>query len=425
MSAATFQLPFLKSSGLLRANRRIALAVQRKQDLAVMIVCVRGVERLCAAIGHERAGEVLDDFHGRLQGMARDGDVVERIGERKFAVLLSGLRNQGHARLAAQKIERLASETESRHIKHLDLKVTIGIASYPRHGKDATELMRLAETALLDGRRKDDTVCFYETESAQQLFTDWGLQSRLRAAIDAGDLEMHYQPKISVRTNEVVGAEALMRWDEIELGPISPEIFIELAESTGQIVDLTYFAIQRACRQVNEWRYLLPGLNIAVNITPSIIQGFEIIDVLQNATGIWNVEADALTMEITENALMSDPETSHAVLAKIREFGCRVSIDDFGTGYSSLAYLKSIPADELKIDRTFIMGMLVDTGDHKIVEHSIRIAKSFGLSVVAEGVECSQMLDELRKLGCNIAQGNFICPAVPASEFEIFCNNPT
>lgn len=180
-----------------------------------------------------------------------------------------------------------------------------------------------------------------------------------------------------------------------------------------QIVDLTHFAIQRACRQINEWRGLLPGLNIAVNITPSIIQNFDIIDVLHSATGIWGVRPDALTMEVAENALMADPETSHEVLTQIRDLGCRVSIDDFGTGYSSLEYLKKIPADELKIDRTFVMNMLSDLGDYKIVEHSIRIADSFGLSVVAEGVESSEMLDELRKFGCKYAQGYVICRPVP------------
>lgn len=165
----------------------------------------------------------------------------------------------------------------------------------------------------------------------------------------------------------------------------------------------------------------MPELNIAVNITPSIIQTFEIIDVLESATGIWGVPPAALTMEVTENALMADPETSHEVLTGIRELGCRVSIDDFGTGYSSLEYLKKIPADELKIDRTFVMNMLSDPGDHKIVEHSIRIAESFGLSVVAEGVESAAMLAELREFGCHYAQGYVICRPVPASDFEEFC----
>ena len=388
-----------------------------------MLVYVRDIERLCASIGHLPASAVLDDFHVQLRAIARDGDAIERLGERKFAVLLGGLRNSGHVSLAAQKIKRVASETVSKHVGNMNLNLTIGVVLCPAQGNDAHELMRLAEIASLDARRQSTSVCFYETKAAEQLFEDWGLEGRLGNAIDAGDLELHYQPKISVLTSEVVGAEALMRWHEPEIGPISPDVFINLAESTGQIVDLTHFAIQRACRQLSEWQETLPELNIAVNITPSTIQTFDIIDVLQSAIGIWGVRPGALTMEVTENALMEDPETSHEVLTRIRKLGCRVSIDDFGTGYSSLEYLKKIPADELKIDRTFVMNMLSDPGDYKIVEHSIRIAESFGLSVVAEGVESAAMLDELRKFGCEYAQGYVICKPVPADEFEEFCRN--
>lgn len=421
MSTTSIQLPFLQGNGFSRATRRIAVAVRKKQDLAVMLVYVNDIERLCASIGHVQTNAVLDDFHARLCAIARGDDAIERIGERKFAVLLNGLRNRGHVSLAVQKIKRVASETVSKQVGRGGLKLTIGVAQCPSQGDDPHELMRLTEVASLDARRKSASVCFYESQAAEQLFMDWGLEARLRSAIEGGDLELHYQPKIAVSTNEVIGAEALMRWHEQEIGPISPDVFIALAESTGQIVDLTHFAVQQACQQLSQWLDFMPELNIAVNITPSIIQTFEIIDVLESATGIWGVPPAALTMEVTENALMADPETSHEVLTGIRELGCRVSIDDFGTGYSSLEYLKKIPADELKIDRTFVMNMLSDPGDHKIVEHSIRIAESFGLSVVAEGVESAAMLDELREFGCHYAQGYVICRPVPASDFEEFC----
>ena len=421
MSTTSIQLPFLQSDGLARAGRRIALAVRQKQDLAVMIVHVQDVERLCASIGHVRAGKMLDDFYTRLCAIARKNDAIERIGDRKFAILLNGMRNQGHVRLAAQKIERLARETGSKHGDQLNLNTTIGVALCPLHGEEAAELMRLAEIASLDGRCRSESVCFFEEQSAQKLFMDWSLEKRLDNALQSGDLQLHYQPKICLRTGRIVGAEALMRWHEPEIGQISPDIFINLAESTGQIVDLTQFAIQSACRELADWQNLLPNLSVAVNITPSIIQSREIVDVLQSATNIWGVSPSALTLEVTENALMEDREASHEVLCQIREFGSRISIDDFGTGYSSFAYLKEIPADELKIDRSFVMGMLNDTGDHKIVEHSIAIAMSFGLCVVAEGIESAAMLEELRKLGCDHAQGYFIGEPTPAADFEAFC----
>ena len=421
MSTTSIRIPFLHSDGLTRAGRHIALAVKSSENLAVLLVHVHGIERLCATVGHQRAAEMLGMFHSQLLSIARQDDAIERIGDRKFIVMLHGLRNRGHVSLAAKKIERMAQQTIASEIEKSALRTTIGVVMCPEQGNDAHEIIRSAEVASLAGSRKQESVNFFETQAAEQLFVDWGLEGRLAAALESGDLELFYQPKICLRTNAIVGAEALMRWQEPEIGTISPDVFISLAEQTGQIAELTNFAIQRACRQLNEWQDSLPGLTMAVNITPTIIQNAEIVDVLQSAANIWSVPPGHLTMEVTENALMADRDASHVVLTRIREFGARVSIDDFGTGYSSLAYLKEIPADELKIDRSFVMGMLADSGDYKIVEHSIRIAESFGLSVVAEGIESAALLAELRKLGCNYGQGFFISKPVPASEFETLC----
>ncbi|MDH3616879.1 MAG: GGDEF domain-containing phosphodiesterase [Gammaproteobacteria bacterium] len=421
MATSSIKLPFIQNDGLARASHRIAHALRKNQDLAVMIVRVRDVERLCASHGHKQTVALLDEFYADLSGIGRENDTIERIGDREFAVLLDGLKNRGHATLAARKIERVARKTGSRHSALPDLRTNIGIALCPAQGDDPHELLRLAEIASLDGRRNRKSVCFFEEQSAQKLFDDWGLEQRLQAALESGDLELHFQPKVCLRSREIVGAEALMRWHDPEFGPISPDVFIDLAESTGQIVELTHFAIQTACRRLDDWSESLPDLRIAVNIAPSLIKDTDIIEALQSATKIWNVCADRLTLEITENALLGDREGTHNVLTKIREFGCEVSIDDFGTGYSSLAYLKMIPADELKIDRSFVMGMLNDSGDRKIVQHAISIAKSFGLSVVAEGIESEAILSELQKLGCDYAQGYYISKPLPSEEFAEFC----
>jgi EAL domain-containing protein (putative c-di-GMP-specific phosphodiesterase class I)/GGDEF domain-containing protein len=422
MADTALEMPALQTDGVTRASRHIGLGIKNSQNLSIVLVYIHGVERLCATLGHVRVGKLLDAFQFRLASLARNC-AVERLSNRKFAVILSDLRNVGHVRLAAQKIERLMLDT----FDHVDnpgrSKLTMGIVSTPEHGNEPNELLRCAEMAVLAGRRQNESICFFEPESADELILDWGLEHRLEQAMTAGDIELHYQPKIELNTGRIVGAEALMRWHEPEIGQISPDIFIDLAEKTGQIIDLTHFAIQRACCQSSEWRASIGNLNVAINITPSIICDTEIVDVLRSATGIWGIAPDSLTVEVTENAMMADHKTSHSVLTAIRDFGSRVSIDDFGTGYSSLSYLKEIPADELKIDRTFVMGMLSDPGDYKIVEHTVRIAKSFGLSVVAEGVETAEMLDELRKLGCDYAQGYFICKPVAAPDFEAFCRD--
>lgn len=418
MSSLSIENSSWHRDGLSNAGRHIGRAIGAGQGCAVAIVQVHDIERLCAAVGHEHAAEILNDFHDQLGTIARDKDAIERIADRKFAVLLGGLRNRGHASLAANKIERLAGDTIIDSSDKFKFKISIGIALCPENANDAAELLRLAEIASLDGQRKHESVCFYEKEAAREIVNDWGLESRLDNALKSGDLELHYQAKVSLSTDKIVGAEGLMRWSEPELGTIPPDVFVALAESTGRILDLTQFAIQCACRHVADWRRASPDLGIAINVTPSIIQTREIIDVVRSAMGIWGVSPKALTLEVTENALLEDREASHAVLTELRQLGIRVSLDDFGTGYSSFAYLKDIPADELKIDRSFVMGMSSDQGDRKIVEHTIDIAKSFGLSVVAEGVENQQVLDELRRLGCDFGQGYFISRPVPAGEFE-------
>lgn len=420
MSTTSIRLPFLQGDFLSRVGRKVTTAVRDEQDLALMIVQAHDVERICASIGHEEARNLLDDFFLRLKGVARDNDLVERIEDRKFAVLLNGLRNVGHVNLAAQKIHRLAAEAADAHGGGPELTATIGISLCPTHGTDAPELMRLAEIASLHGRRNNDSVCFFEYDAAQQLFSDWGMEQRLQLAIQSGDLQLYYQPKIGIESGAVLGMEALMRWHEPEIGSISPDVFIALAEATGQITELTQFSIQSACRQISDWSDEFGDLQVAVNVTPTIIQDREIIDIVQSATSIWGIDPSRLTLEVTENALMEDRQASHEVLTELRRIGLKISIDDFGTGYSSLAYLKEIPADEIKIDRSFVMGMLDNSGDLNIVKHTINIARSFDLSVVAEGVESEAMLGVLRDLGCDHAQGFFICRPVPPGEFEEF-----
>ena len=406
MSTTSVRLPFLQSDGLTRASRHLGGALRKHQSVVLLLVNVKSSERLVASVGHIRAAEILQDFFTRLRNIKRDDDAFERIAESRFAMMVSGLKNRGHATLAAKKIQRIALETQAAfRLEPSALQTSIGVVMCPEQGDNPHDLLRYAEVACLDGSRRSERISFFEPRTAQQLFSDWGLESRLASAIDAGDLELYYQPKLSLASNRVVGAEALMRWTEPEIGAISPEVFIELAETTGQITDLTQFAIQRACRQLSEWVATMPALSVAVNLSPTLVQDAGIIDVIENAIGIWGTNPASLTLEVTENALMADPETSHDVLTRIRELGARVSIDDFGTGYSSLAYLKRIPADELKIDRSFVMGMLSDEGDYKIVEHSIAIAKSFGLDVVAEGIESEADGTRAAVAGCRLFQG--------------------
>lgn len=391
---------------------------RQSRQLAILLVVVDNVDRVCATSGHIYAENALNDFGLRLREFARDGSSVVQLSDRKFVLILNGFRNRGHVQLAAQKVQRLIHKS-SKSILDEDkaLQVRISVVM-PGEGKqDAHEILRCVEIALIDGRRDNQEVKFFEEQSADQFIAEWNLEQKLSDALDSGELDLHYQPKMALETRKVVGVEALIRWHDPVLGEVPPDIFIDVAEKSGLITDLTFFSIQRACRQLDQWKESAPDMTVAVNTTPSAIRDTEIIDVLKIATNIWNVDPRKIVLEVTENALMVDPKASHRVLTGIRRLGAGVSIDDFGTGYSSLAYLKELPADELKIDRSFVMNMISDPKDYKIVEHAISLAKSFGLRVVAEGVVNDEMMNVLWALGCDYAQSYFICEPLPADDF--------
>ena len=319
--------------------------------------------------------------------------------------MLSNLRNEGHALLAANKILRTAAEPVSAGGQHATVRLSIGVAMHPAHGRTPEQLMQCAEIALLEAWKTQAATVVYTERKAEELVAGWDLETQLANALEHGDLVMNYQPKLSLPKLEVVGCEALMRWNRPDAGNVPPEIFIDVAEMTGQIDPLTRFAFHRALRQLGEWPKGLGPVGVAVNVTPSIICNPELVEAIRGAAGLWSVPLDRLTVEVTENALMVDRERSHRVLTELREMGVRISIDDFGTGYSSLSYLKQVPADELKIDKSFVMNMLADEADARIVAQVVALGHSFGLEVVAEGVESPEVAAKLADMGCDFAQG--------------------
>ncbi|MGA8260526.1 MAG: GGDEF domain-containing phosphodiesterase [Arenicellales bacterium] len=387
------------------------------EELAVILVCIENIDHACASAGHVPTSLALDDFRIRLGEFSGRGAATVQLSNRKFVLLLRRFRNRGHVHLAAQKVERLIKESSKCLPDNLELDVKMGIAILAGEQRDAQDILRHAEIALRDARGQHRSVSFYEEKAADRFISERNLERKLGSALENGDLELHYQPKIHLGTKEVVGAEALMRWHDEELGDVSPEVFIKAAERCGLITELTYLAMQHACRELNKWKETAPRLTVAVNTTPSAMRDHNIVDVLEIATSIWDVEPDRIILEVTEEALMVDPTTSHAVLTAVSDLGARVSIDDFGTGYSSLAYLRDLPADELKIDRSFVMNMLTEPRDYKIVEHTTSLGKAFGLDVVAEGVQSLEMMKALWSLGCDLAQGYVISRPLPAGIF--------
>ena len=396
---------------------RLAAREAKLFGIAIIVVYVHQLERLFASAGQVNAARMLDELRNRLSQVSKPGDYFARIGDRKFVFVVSNLRNSGHALLAANKILRAGAEPVTSGGQHASLRLSIGIAMYPAHARTPEGLMQCAETALLDAWKTQAATVVYTDRKTEELVAGWDLETQLANALEHGDLVLNYQPKLSLPKLEVVGVEALMRWNRPDAGNVPPEIFIDVAEMTGQIDPLTRFAFDRALRQLREWPKGVGPVGVAVNVTPSIICNPELVDVIKGAAGPSSVSLERLTVEVTENALMVDRERSHRVLTELRELGARISIDDFGTGYTSLAYLKQLPADELKIDRSFVMNMLKDEADGHIVEQIVALGHAFGLEVVAEGVESAEVAAKLITIGCDYAQGFHYAKPLPAQEF--------
>jgi diguanylate cyclase (GGDEF)-like protein len=395
---------------------RLAARESRLYGIAVQVVYVHQVEQLFASAGTANAARMLDELRNRLSQVNRPGDYFARLGDRKFVYVLSNLRNEGHALLTANKIHRTGSESLTAGGQHATVRLSIGMAMFPAHGRTPEQLMQCAEIALLEAWKSSQTTVVYTARQADQLAAGWDLETQLANALEHGDLVLNYQPKLALADMSLVGAEALMRWNRAGSGNVPPDIFIDVAEMTGQIDPLTRFAFQRAMRQMSEWPTSLGPLGVAVNVTPSIIRNRELVDVITTAASACSVDLPRVTVEVTENALMVDRERSHGVLEELRSLGVRVSIDDFGTGYSSLSYLKEIPADELKIDRSFVMNMLSSAVDRKVVEQIVALGHAFGLAVVAEGVEDETVSGELAAMGCDYAQGFHYAKPLPPDD---------
>jgi EAL domain-containing protein (putative c-di-GMP-specific phosphodiesterase class I) len=295
-------------------------------------------------------------------------------------------------------------------------EINIGIALYPLQAADAESLLRKAQLATAAVHKRAARLQVFDESCTEQVLTPWELGDAFAAALRSGELQVHYQPKLRIADGRAMGVEALMRWIRDGQPVATPDVFVPLAEEAGLIQDMTWYALSNSLQQAAARK----GLGVAVNITPGMLHHRDFVEMIRSAVSTWSVKSGGLTLEITEGALIVDFEQATARLARLREFDVRISIDDFGTGYSSLSYFKKIPADELKIDKSFVMGMRSDEADQRLVETIISLAHQFRLDVVAEGVEDQPTMDLLARMGCDYAQGYLIAPALDAEQLEIW-----
>ena len=415
-----------RRSFLTLLRRHVGFANERGTHLALIIVDVDGFARLNAAHGYEFGDLALRHVAHQLRDVIRAQDYAARIGDNRFALILPGVMNIGHAELAVQKLFRLLEVPFRGEQATVRMTATVGVAVSPTHASQAEFLLRQAEKSLELARNTGQRWLFPpETEEDRRYSEFWDLEIELDGAVQRGETYLVYQPKLHLPDLQPIGAEALMRWQHRTRGLISPDQFIPIAEQTGQIKNMTIWALNSALRHAGEWKHAHGLFSVAVNVPAELVGQDDLPDLVENALSLWGTPDVQLVLEITERSLVMDPRHSFRILSRIRDLGVKISIDDFGTGYSCLAYFKDIPADELKIDKSFISGMLIDATCADITSLIIDLAHRFGLHVVAEGVEDEETLEALRQRNCDVVQGYLFAKAMELTEFERWLERAT
>ncbi len=384
--------------------------------VAILLIDLNRFSEVNETIGLGAGDEVLKVSAQRISGVLRESDLLARVGDDEFAVLIPKLKNPAMAQLAAARVSEALKAPILLDPQVVSVNTSIGVAYYPDHGDDVESLCQSAHVALLESRRERAEFSVYVPIETSDAASNLHLEHDLRSAIDNNELELYYQPKVDCRSGEVISVEALLRWNSAKYGMVSPEKFIPLAESTGMIRTLTYWVLKAAAGQCARWLKQGLDISVAVNLSPDALLEAELPQLVRQVLQLWDIEPGKLVLEITEGSLMSDPQASLVMLEQLTALGVKTSIDDFGTGYSSLAYLKQLPVDELKIDKSFVQNLPTNEGDRKIVRSIIDLAGNFELRVVAEGIEDRETWAQLEEMGCDVLQGYFISRPRPAAE---------
>jgi diguanylate cyclase (GGDEF)-like protein len=391
-----------------RATEAVVAANGTGRHAAILMIDLDGLNDLNDTLGHRAGDLVLRQVGPRIAGLLDEPDLVARFGSDEFAVLLGDLASPFDATRRAEAIVRAFDAPFDVEGSAFDLKASMGLTLAPEHGRHVDQLLQFADVAMHVAKRNRSGCEVYCEDT--NLFTRRRLTllGELRQAIERRDLVVHYQPKADLASGRFTGLEALVRWDHPQLGRVMPDEFIGLAEHSGLIVQLSEYVLDTTLGDARRWRDEGIELPISVNISARSLHDESFPNRLARMLAVWGVPSRALVLELTETALMAEPERSLAVLNELSQMHVRLSIDDFGTGYSSLAYLKRLPVDEIKIDKSFVLSMGTDENDRIIVQSTIDLAHNLGLDVVAEGVETAETWHALADLGCGVAQGYLI-----------------
>ena len=399
---------------------RACVRTQRYGDFAaVAFLDLDNFKVVNDSLGHSLGDHLLRAVAARLESSLRAMDTVARLGGDEFVLVLADQKSEQSVSGELQRIVESFSQPFAVDGRDVFITASVGIALYPQDAKDPESLMKSAELAMYRAKESGrNAYQLYTAEMQTRVNERLALESKLRRALERGEFSLHYQPLVDLRSNRVFGCEALLRWNQPDLGMVGPAQFIPLAEETGLIVPIGEWVLRTACRQSKAWQDAgLPAVSMAVNISARQFREKNLLQVVTKILGETGLDPTQLEFEVTESMIMHDAQNAIADLQAFRDMGVKLSVDDFGTGYSSLSYLKRFPVDRLKIDQSFVRDITTDADDAAIAQAVITLAHTMNLRVIAEGVETLEQLAFLRSNQCDEIQGYLFGKPMPADEF--------
>ena len=402
-----------------RVSQAICAAHRHRQKLAVLFVDVDRFKHVNDSLGHAIGDKLLLSIAQRLTASVRSSDTISRQGGDEFVILLSSVAHAADAALSAQKILTVAAMPHRVAEHDMQITLSVGISIFPEDGTDAETLLKNADIAMLSAKDNGrDNYQFFTPAMNEHALERQSIEGSLRHALGRGEFVLHYQPKMDLMSETLTGAEALIRWRQPERGIVFPKDFIPIAEQCGYIVPIGRWVLREACRQRRSWQDAkLSEIPVAVNISAVELRSKNFVEHVRDILVETGLAPWCLEFELTETAFMQDSQSTIAVLRALRDMGIQLTLDDFGTGYSSLSYLKRFPINALKIDKSFVQGICVDSDDSKLVSAVINLGRSFHLQVIAEGVETRDQFLALQAQNCAEGQGYYFQKPIAANEF--------
>ena len=417
ISASSSTAPLIDRQGytgfLDRLDNVIAGAQSADSQIGLLLIDITSVEMLVPTLGYRRICEILDAIQIQLQELKRPADILSRIDEHHFTLIIPNLKFSAMADLAANRIIESLDGLRNLTGMNASIHPTTGIVLFPEHGDSAEDLLLEAETAVEAAYQANTYIMHAGSSDSEFITRKKVLEAELESAFMNAQFELHYQPKVNLLTNTLYGAEALIRWSHPQHGYISPEIMIPIIEKSRLLQDITLWILNTALHQSREMRVRSPDFRIAVNISPPLLDSPEFVELVTRALRIWDIDPGMLILEITETSIMVNEDVAQQNLRKLSESGVLLSIDDFGTGYSSYSYLQQLPVQEMKIDKSFITDLIMDKNNEHLVRSMIHLGRDFGINVLAEGIETPEVQQKLIDMGCQYGQGYLISRPLP------------